>query len=428
MATDRCAVCRFPVGEHARKCGWCGTSVAHTTLVWPWRRNRANQVVAALPSDGPTRTYVIDALPLSHRLAATTLRERTFAVDPGECLSPSSPYFTQHAGGIPIGWTPPPPVAPLAPGVRWWIAVVLGMVPMSWFVAHGQSVWGEALAALGRVCWAGAMVLGIWTLTARSTRQGWRPWRGMITAALALTLVGCLMLAGQDLATRMQAQFAERAGQYNQALALYERAGTADDSGRVRLEWAASLAAHGDNIGAQAQIELALALPGEANQAAARAALGHLLWRWGKTLLETQHDPADARAKWEDAATRVADTPDGALAAQALAAPQSVTGRLTWLGNVPLPGMTVALISQWHYSTTLHYIQTSGERLLATTGDDGSFVIDGVKPGTHYALIWEGGPNGNQDYMATSPDGQPLYHVMVLPLVGADLGTIDIGQ
>jgi hypothetical protein len=233
----------------------------------------------------------------------------------------------------------------------------------------------------------------------------------------------CLTGALAQPALAMQAHSLEAGGNYVGAAQLYAREGDQGAALRARLEWGQTLTDRGDFAAAQAQISPVLDAATGTLHTQARGALGHLLWRWGQTLFATG-DLAGTRAKWSEAAALAAGTADGDAAKAALAAPQTVTGHLTWHGE-PLPGERVALVSAWTFSPEFHILQVTGERLPATSGDDGHFSISGVRPGVTYTLIWEGQYG---DVTGVNASGQPTTMITLQPLAGGDLGGIAIDR
>ncbi len=418
---DHCPACHFIVRADAQRCGWCGGALQQRQAAWHWFTQAAPpsavRTVNATPAEGRTETFIFSDPHLSH-----TMRAGTATIDLPTAAP--SPYTTSHITGQALDWTPPPPVVAPSIASYWWIAVLgalTGLAVLIWFT---HAIWGDSLAMIGRMALAGATGMAIWIAAPRAGRAGWRTVRGAGMAAAGCAVVGLLALGSAGTATSWQARQAEARQDYATASMLYAHIHSPSDLTRVQQEWALTLANAGQYGLAATKANTAIQEASPLEVATARATLGHILWLWGEQALQAQ-DLADARQRLQAAATQAPDSPDGLRAAQALAAPQRVTGRLVWLASAPVPGLRVALVSEWRYDPTLHSAETGGERLSATTGADGSFIIDGARPGVTYALIWEG---SDGDYLATDSQGHARYLIQVNPLSGSDMGTIAIDQ
>ncbi|MBA3823840.1 MAG: carboxypeptidase regulatory-like domain-containing protein [Ktedonobacterales bacterium] len=428
---QRCSYCQFPCPDAAQICGWCTHSLHDATreATSPYR------VTATLPAAPPPRVVPRD---LATLVAEHTRTASVPLTGPARTDTPSANAPTQAAYPLwsaPMGYTPltgayhtglvagvPPPNFPPVPVARWWLAIPPLTLLLAWLMAQGTSQWDVALAGAGRALFAGSVTLvgvAAWLYQRQSRRATMPP----LTIAGIFFALWCLTGALAQPALAMQAHTLEARGNYAGAAQLYGRAGDQSAALHARLEWGQMLTDQGNFTAAQAQLGPVLATATGSLSTAARGAMGHLLWRWGQALFATG-DLAGTRSKWGQAATLAAGTADGDAAKAALAVPQTVTGHLIWHGE-PLPGERVALVNAWTFSPEFHILQVTGERLPATSGDDGRFSITGVRPGVTYTLIWEGQYG---DVTGVDAAGQPTTTITLQPLAGGDLGTIAIDR
>ncbi len=427
---QRCSYCQFPCPDVAEICGWCTYSLhdAKHEATSPYR------VTATLPTAPPPRMVPRD---LATLVAEHTRTASVPLAVPATTAAPSANAPTQAtypAWDAPTGYAPltgayhtgsphaaPPPNLPSAEAAQWWLAIPPLTMVLAWLMAQGATQWDAALSGAGRALFAGAVVL-VGVAAWRHHRQQGRATVPPLVMAGAFVALWCLTSVLAQPALAMQAQGLEAGGNFAGAAQLYQRAGDKTSALRARLEWGQALIDRNDFVAAQAQIAPVLDAATGALRSDARGAMGHLLWRWGQTLFAAGDLPG-TRAKWGEAASVATGTADGDAAKAALAAPQTVTGHMTWHGE-PLPGERVALVSAWTFSPEFHILQVTGERLPATSGDDGRFSIAGVRPGVTYTLIWEGQAG---DVTSVAANGQPTHAMTLQPLAGGDLGDISIG-
>lgn len=334
------------------------------------------------------------------------------------------PLTTGHITGVPPSlpaWGASQPLPPSATPRPWWLIIPLATALIAWEMAHGQAVWGHTLTTAARVLLAGAVALACTAVVLASWQRAVLAGRGPALVGLLLAALGLASWGLAQPVTYLQAQAAENGGDYMRAVNLYLHIGSTTDAMRARVEWGQALTDQKAFTAAQSDLTFALNHTTGPLHDTARAALGHLLWQWGSALY-ARHDIAATRAKWTAAVALAAGTADADRAAAALAAPQAVTGRMTWHGQ-PLPGEHVALASSWQFSPEFHILQVQGARLDGMSGDDGTFTITGARPGTPYILIWQGNAG---DVTRVADNGTPLYTITLPPLQGGTLGTVSI--
>lgn len=437
----RCPHCHFPCPATATQCGWCAQPlvaqpVAAGASPYPPTPSALPPPIMAAPlpatpppgstpvytpvppnASGPAGSLGASHTPLHSVAAPSLVAHPTWSSPPGY-----APLNTTHVTGMPPSlpaWVGTPRRAGWG---GWWLCIPVATLCVAWMMVQGQSIWGHMLTSAARVGLAGAAVLLIVAVAVGNWHHAWR-------ASLAPLAVGALLagLGGTALAltqplTYLQAQRAEHAGEYAQALDLYLHMGDTTDAMRVRVAWGQSMTDEHAFTDAQSDLNLVLnhTAAGPLHDAA-RAALGHLFWTWGQ-MLYAQHDLPGTRQKWAAAATLAAGTADGDRAAAALNAPQSITGHMVWHGQ-PLAGEHIALASSWHFTPDLHILQIQGNRLETTTGDDGSFTFTNALPNVPYILIWQGSAG---DITRVDAQGNPMYTITLQPLQGGSLGQISI--
>ena len=425
---QQCPQCRFACAPSAQQCGYCGAA-----LVLPPSGNSSPYAHAPLMSAPPPPQSVGQ-----HNLSAIiAAHAATLTLDAPANNAPTQhvgyPTWSVPAGYVPltarhvVGALPSSPIAgrgnrtQAARGQRWWLLIVPVSLFAAWGLTQNNATWDQALQSGARALFAGAVALGCVGMTTWLARHDWHRMLAPAICAALLLAGGTGMEVMAPQALQWQAQAAEQQGNYPHAIALFQRAGSTSGIARTELEWGQALITQNDFTDAQTQIQAALDASQGSLHTSARAAIGQLLWRWGQ-VMQVHGDLADTRAKWEASAALAADTPAGALATMALAVPQTVTGHVLWLG-APLPGMRVALVSSWAFTTGFHIVAVNGEQLEAISGDDGSFSIHGVRPGVTYTFIWESARGYTTNVDAQN---QPLYTVTLEPLQGSDIGAIAI--
>jgi hypothetical protein len=437
---QRCPHCHFPCPTTAAQCGWCAKPLPAQPAVAvasPYAQASAPPVpppsvppqATPPPSHQPRSSgFLVDHAPLLSVATDPSASGSAYQASHPSWASPPgyTPLTSSHVTGAPpsapTAWKSTPAQVPQSASFTvWWLVVPALTLVVAWLLARDQVVWGHMLTTAAKALFVGATATVLVGLLLASWQRTMRAAVGPLFVAAALGLLGGGGVFFSHTATYLQAQQAEDRGDYARAVQLYTHVGSISDALRARVEWGQVFTDEHDFPQAQAEIQLALAHTSGPEYDQARAAMGHLLWVWGQALF-AKHDLADTRAKWQSAATLAAGTADGDRAALALAAPQVVTGHMTWDG-APLPGEEVALVSSWQFTPQLHILQVQGTRLQATTGDDGSFSIQGVKPGVAYILIWQG---KNGDVTQVDASGKPLYGITLQPLQGGDLGQISI--
>jgi hypothetical protein len=304
---------------------------------------------------------------------------------------------------------------------QWWRWVIPAMVVMLWAIWQNSQYWSEAMANSARVMLVSGLVISMFFIITPPRRD-----RLIGILAPAISMIFLLVAGGilSQLAPtmdRIQAQQAERNGAYEQALVYYRHGHDRDDIARVQLILARASIQSRHFADARSYLDSARESGSSMYGEAILNEYGTLYFLWGQELFD-QHDIAGAREQWGYASAHYRGTPDGDRANVALAAPQVVTGRLTWLG-LSLPGTRVALLSAWSITPDHRILQDNGQRLEATTGSDGTFSINGALPGRTYAFVWVGSFG---DTTHITSDGRPAYTVAITSLQGSDLGTINV--
>ncbi len=434
---DRCPRCQFCLSAASRRCGWCGFELVERQAHWkPAAGHNAIIGVPNMPALGPTTL----TMPPPTNVAGNT-------TDPNSAAYPYAPDAATTSGiytipsfasssptgfdvatlmahsdvlahALPLAAPPPPPQVG-----RWWLWVlgVLGL--LGWITLETNERWADTASAFGHFAIIAAAIIFLGIVAQHNLRLKWRRCTLPLSVAGMLVLCGMVLLALTPLLSNWQAQQALQRHDYALALAIDTDGGRLNDAAQVQIAWAKDLAQSGDFAAAQSHADRALTASGD-TQGVARETEGMILWQWGELAYQTR-DLNTARTRWQEAASRFGTTPAGEQATTALAAPQTVTGRLVWLGAVAVPGMRVALVTGARSQGTGSSVQTAGARLEASTDTSGAFAIQGVQPGVTYTFLWVGGLG---DFTPLNASGKPRYQIQVLPLAGGDLGTIAIDR
>ncbi len=458
-----CPQCRHDVRDNARICSWCGfilknnKTANHERLIYPdsiyLRKNLSAPAAQKLPrfpvtaiisnaQAHPTNTppTLVDSLTegdLNRKIAGdsanTVLSGATdykLQDDITGAYEPA-PYHISYSAKIAnatrtyVAPPLPPAYTNSSHGSVSWLWALLIFPAVLLLNLHnalqGEIYWASVSAAIATAGFFTLAMMCIW-ITALWVGAGKRP--HILFASTALTLLAAASVVFANIGpalSSMQAGQMEQNGQFAQAAALYGENSDTAGAARVYLEWGSQLVEKGQFTQAEIYLNKAIALSSGYQKQQALDELGQMYWRSGSADL-TNKDITDATVAFQNAVKIAPSSSGGEMAQQALNAPQTVSGVMQFL-NLPMPGLQVALVSQWSYDPTLQLLQTGGQRLQAVTGADGSFVISGAMPGVTYALIWQG---ANGDTTNIGADGSVQVTVTVQPLQNAQLGVINI--
>ena len=333
--------------------------------------------------------------------------------------------------------------------------------------------WGSASFRIGLA----AAVLSIpaiilWVLLWRAHAQRIFMRAGVFT--LVLIVIGAAGLLSAAPLHRLQGQWFEAHGQYGLALSAYQLSGDTAASNqtmaRIAVEWAEELSARqqfGDAImvlqpvvaspaideplAGRARQDIVSAYLAWGNQAQQQQAFQAALTRYkvlgqavycdgscevqvhaanaqallglARQLANGQHYD-QATAAYQQLVSGYSDTPEGQEARNALSAPQSLKGRLTYPDTSPAANFEVLLASQWAFDASTQVLKLEGQQYQAKTDVTGAFAVPSVAVGDTYMIAWVD-TNGHSGTCITT-NNQPLYTVQAQPLRATDAGTIDI--
>ncbi len=458
-----CPQCRHDARDNARICSWCGfifknnKTANHERLIYPgseyFRKNLSEPAAQKLPrfpvtaiisnaQAHPTNTpaAVIDSIADSAKnqkiasdSANTVFSEVTDykQQDDTPGAYESIPFQISYSAKIASAtrtYVAPPPLpayTQISRGSASWLWSLLLFPVILLLNLHsalqGEIYWASVSGAIASAGFLTLAVMCIW-ITALWVGAGKRP--RLILASTALTVLAAASVVFANIGpalSSMQAGQMEQNGQFAQAAALYGENSDTAGAARVYLEWGSQLVEKGQFAQAAVYLNKALAMSSGYPKQQALEELGQLYWQSGNAALNNK-DISGATLAFQNAVKIAPGSAGAEMAQQALSAPQTVSGVMQFL-NLPLPGLQVALVSQWSYDPTLQLLQTGGQRLQAVTGADGSFTVSGAAPGVTYALVWQG---ANGDTTNIGADGSVQVTITIQPLQGAQLGVITI--
>jgi hypothetical protein len=435
LLMDRCPECQYPQARPARTCGWCGVPLpTDFTQEHNEKYASANERSALSPQieEAPIATLIPPASGIGSLLDSSD--DLTIPIIPGyeaTKITAKAPTSDPINTDIPLSSYPlslSPVISPTSNASKripflssdhWWLWIPFAMPFIAAILIRDVVYWSEACQTITRVLLSGAMVIGIAIAFAqeRTLKQIRTP---LIVAGIIVGVTVMTYLSATPL-EYVQANRAEQSGDYGQAVRIYTHLNAKSDIVRVQMAWGQNLVSLNHFGEAESHLIPTLLLADGSLRDQLRAAIGTLYWHWGQAQVSIG-EISEARNHWEQARSIAKGTPDGDRAANALESPQSVHGKVVWHG-ASVPGMTVALISSWKKTSVRHVLQDGGDRLVAQTRDDGTFLIAKAHPGTTYLFVWTG---KDGDTTILGPDGTPQLTISIRALESADVGTISI--